>query len=53
MTINYQYVNEDPSTMTVEHVDRFNEDGSVSWIPINPSNSDYQSYLAWLEEQNG
>jgi secreted PhoX family phosphatase len=53
MTINYQYVNEDLSTMIVEHVDRFNEDGSVSWIPINPSNSDYQSYLAWLEEHNG
>lgn len=53
MTINYQYVNEDPSTMTVEHVDRFNEDGTVSWIPIESKNADYQAYLKWAEENNG
>lgn len=28
-----------------------NEDGSQTWIPFHPSNSDYQAYLKWLEEQ--
>ena len=26
-----------------------NNDDSISWIPINESNSDYQRYLRWLE----
>jgi len=53
MTIRYEYINEDLLTMTIGHVDRFNEDGSVSWIPLNPANSDYQAYLKWAEENNG
>ena len=24
-------------------------DGKISWIPKDPANSDYQRYLAWLE----
>ena len=28
---------------------RNNEDGSTSWIPMDPANSDYQVYLRWLE----
>lgn len=27
-----------------------NQDGSVSFIPTDPSNSDYQAYLAHLTE---
>ena len=30
-------------------IKRTNADGSVSWIPEDPANSDYQAYLAWLE----
>jgi hypothetical protein len=29
---------------------RTNDDGTVSWIPKDPANSDYQAYLASLEE---
>jgi hypothetical protein len=32
----------------LETIKRTNEDGSVSWIPLDESNSDYQRYL---EEQ--
>lgn len=31
---------------------RFNEDESVSSIPVNEANSDYQAYLAWKAEQS-
>ena len=28
-----------------DYVERINDDGSVSYIPIDPANSDYQRYL--------
>jgi hypothetical protein len=28
------------------------EDGFISWIPEDESNTDYQAYLAWVEENN-
>ena len=27
-------------------------DGSEVWIPTDPANSDYQTYLKWLENPN-
>ena len=30
-------------------INTINEDGSVSNIPLDLENSDYQAYLAWLE----
>ena len=27
------------------------KDGLELWVPIDESNSDYQQYLLWLEEQ--
>ena len=35
-----------------KYIERINEDDSVSVIPIDPSNSDYQAYLASLDETN-
>jgi len=32
-----------------DYILRFNTDGTVSSIPLDPSNSDYQRYLKWLE----
>ena len=31
---------------------RTDENGEICWIPIDESNSDYQLYLKWLEENN-
>ena len=33
----------------VETILRINADESVSYIPTDPANSDYQRYLKWLE----
>jgi secreted PhoX family phosphatase len=32
-----------------EYIVKTNEDGTESWIPKDPINSDYQAYLEWLE----
>jgi hypothetical protein len=31
---------------------KYNDDTSVSWIPMSNDNTDYQAYLKWLEEGN-
>lgn len=35
-----------------EIIKRINEDGTVSWIPRDIANSDYQEYLKWIEANN-
>jgi hypothetical protein len=46
--MSYTHIQANPETLTIEHIERVNEDGSVSWIPIDLANSDYQAYLASL-----
>ena len=36
----------------VKAVIRYNNDGSISSIPVNLDNTDYQAYLAWVAEGN-
>jgi hypothetical protein len=36
----------------VVHVARLNENGSVTTIPFDEGNTDYQAYLVWLSEGN-
>lgn len=40
------------NTVFGEQLCRFNDNGSVSHIPMHPDNTDYQQYLAWLAEGN-
>ena len=36
------------NSLGTESIVRFNEDGTETWIPTDPANSDYQAYLATL-----
>lgn len=45
--MNYEII-ESPYGATV--IKRTDEDGTVWFIPTDPANSDYQAYLAQLEE---
>jgi hypothetical protein len=36
----------------LEIIIRLNDDGSMSSIPMDEANSDYQAYLAWVAEGN-
>jgi hypothetical protein len=31
---------------------KVNDNGSISSIPFDPDNTDYQEYLAWISEGN-
>ena len=33
-------------------VNRTNDDGSVTCIPFDPANTDYQAFLRWCDEGN-
>ncbi len=32
-----------------KYIEQISSDGVISFIPIDPANSDYQRYLRWLE----
>ena len=36
----------------IEVVKRTNDDDTITFIPTDPANSDYQKYLKWVEENN-
>jgi hypothetical protein len=50
MAITYQFVL--AVDIVPEHVLRTNEDSTVTWIPTDPANSDYQAYLAYVANGN-
>jgi len=39
-------------TLTSKMIVGQNADGSALWIPVEPKNTDYQAYLAWVAEGN-
>jgi hypothetical protein len=45
----YEIIPIDELTNSAEKIKRTDADGTVWIIPTDPANSDYQRYLAWLE----
>jgi hypothetical protein len=39
------------NSLGTESIVRSNEDGTETWIPTDPTNSDYQAYLATLASE--
>jgi len=52
MTTNYKLCQLAKGNTEHKSVLRTNEDGSISSIPFDPANTDYQTYLAWVAEGN-
>jgi hypothetical protein len=50
MTITYKEI--EIAELNTRWIERTNEDGSVSIIPLDPANSDYQRYLNPEAEQS-
>jgi hypothetical protein len=48
----YEEITTESFTGTNTVLKRTDEEGKIVWIPIDPANSDYQRYLAWLEDPN-
>jgi hypothetical protein len=52
MTQYKEIQNENAASGSSITIERINEDGSVSYIPADPTNSDYQRYLNPEAEQS-
>ena len=52
MKYTYEIIETETLSGIVETIKRTDENGLVSWIPLDPANSDYQRYLNPEAEQS-
>ena len=52
MTTRYKKYADIPETGPRKAIQRIKQDGTISSIPFDETNTDYQEYLAWVAEGN-
>jgi len=52
MATKYKFYADCPSLGKIKAIQRTLDNGTITSIPFDPANTDYQEYLEWVEEGN-
>ena len=51
--MNYQYIKDSATgAIRMDYIKKIDDSEDLIFVPTEPENTDYQAYLAWLEQGN-